>query len=273
MFSNCDTASEADPEENVDFVTFHNKCDVDHLDQKRAKFLDLCEHKAVMSKLPAVPSGNPEVLCPECGPLPAGFVCECGRKDESELMEIITNSINNDSKPKASDDYVATSQSFVPSLQHSSDNFVSAKFLHLDPSANIVTTADSGRAGETNFASKMLQVLLPFAYVAILAWFFPSLGQVRAASIMGFVHSLHPFIHIIATGLWSTGQTIVSCLVSSGCGPISATAWTSLTALGNSITSLPLKDLAAPILWSSLLLTLSFRKQLAHCEPMKVSRI
>ena len=186
-------------------------------------------------------------------------------------MEIITNSINNDSKPKASDDYVATSQSFVPSLQHSSNNFVRAKFLHLDPSANIVTTYDSSATGETNFASRLLQILLPFTYMAILAWFFPSLGQVHAASIMGFVHSLHPFIHIITTALWSTGQSLVSCLVSRGCGPISAIAWASLTEPGDSITSLPLEVFAAPILWSSLLLTLSFQKQLVHCEPIKVS--
>ena len=142
---------------------------------------------------------------------------------------------------------------------HNCDDHVTAKYMNLQPSANVVSTnGDEGETGDPSVVSHLLPLLLPFVYMAVLYWFLPTCGPFCTTSIMGLVQSCQPFLHIIATTLWSAGESIMSCFASSGCAAVNATVWELLQDLGAGITQLPLEAFAAPLLWSSLLLVLSF---------------
>ena len=140
------------------FISFTNQADVDNLERKRSAYLMDGLFADELTAMPSKgPSGDPDMIvmtCSACGEHPAGSICECGKQDESELMEMITTSINNDSKPKANNDYLTTTPSFQPTvdpavlpalrLSQTVSDRNKAKHMYLATSVNMVN--EIGRA-------------------------------------------------------------------------------------------------------------------------------
>ena len=81
------------------------------------------------------------------------------------------------------------------------------------------------------------------------------------------IHSLQPNLHLLTEAFWSLGGAVMTSFGPTGCLSLRTFFSQPFQLLGANIVALPIEAFAAPLLWSILLLILSFRQHLVSSEP------